>query len=261
MQQPELPKYDVVNLHSKSNDYALVIPTYNEGERIQKQLTRIQALNLAIDVIITDYPSNDGSTNPEALQRLGVTTLVSLGEPGGLSASLRSAYYYAMENNYKGIILMDGNNKDDPAAIPLFIEKLESGYDFIQGSRFIDGGQAINTPRSRVLLIKLIHRPIFSILCGRFFTDTTNGFRGFSRKMLLDPKINIFQHNFSEYELPYFLAWAACKHQQKICEVPVTRSYPDTGPTPTKIIGFKGYWRMLKPFIDILSRKYVSKTS
>ena len=30
--------------------------------------------------------------------------------------------------------------------IPKFIEKLEQGYDFVQGSRFIKGGKAINTP-------------------------------------------------------------------------------------------------------------------
>ena len=41
----------------------------------------------------------------------------------------------------KGIITIDGNNKDDPEAIPHFIESLNKGIDFVQASRFIKGGK------------------------------------------------------------------------------------------------------------------------
>ena len=52
------------------------------------------------------------------------------------------------------------------------IKKLEEGYDFIQGSRFIEGGQAINTPISRHLAVKFIHAPVISFTAKEKFTDT-----------------------------------------------------------------------------------------
>lgn len=41
--------------------------------------------------------------------------------------------YWALERGYRGVITIDGNNKDSIEDIPRFIQKLEEGYDFVQG--------------------------------------------------------------------------------------------------------------------------------
>ena len=55
---------------------------------------------------------------------------------GRLSAQLRMAYDYALKMGYKGLVTIDGNNKDSVESIYEFIDLLKKGYDFVQGSRF-----------------------------------------------------------------------------------------------------------------------------
>ena len=131
-----------------------------------------------------------------------------------------------MQRGYDGIITIDGNNKDSIEDIPKFIEKLEEGYDFVQGSRFIKGGKSINTPLFRLLSIKLIHAPIISITAGKRFTDTTNAFRAYSKKYLTDTRLQPFRDIFMTYELLAYLSVRASQIGLKVCEIPVTREYP-----------------------------------
>jgi glycosyltransferase involved in cell wall biosynthesis len=251
-----LPRADVVLLCPKRNRYAVVIPVRNEGDRLRRQLPRMARFMDVCDIVITDAPSTDGSTEVDALREAGVHALVTLREPGGLSSSLRAGFAYALRAGFQGLILMDGNDKDDPAALPRFVEGLKAGFDFMQGSRYTVGGQAINTPLSRRLLIKFIHVPLFSALSGYRFTDTTNGFRGYSRRFLLDDRVRPFRNVFCLYELPYYLSWAASRYGFRVTEIPVTRAYPADGPIPTKITVFRGSWWMLKPLIMLLFRRY-----
>ena len=60
------------------------------------------------------------------------------------------------------VVTIDGNNKDCPLSIGDFIAKLEIGYDLVQGSRFIKGGEHKNTPFFRYIAIRLIHAPMLS---------------------------------------------------------------------------------------------------
>ena len=80
---------------------------------------------------------------------------------------------------------------EDPDAIPRFIEAIEQGYAFVQASRFLAGGVAENTPKSRDLAIRFIHAPMLSLASGFHWTDTTQGFRAYSRAMLLDPRADV----------------------------------------------------------------------
>src|SRR5450759_2420133 len=61
---------------------------------------------------------------------------------------------------YQGIIAVDGNGKDGVEAIDAFVEKLQAGFDYVQGSRYIAGGRAINTPIDRKIGGRFIHAPL-----------------------------------------------------------------------------------------------------
>ncbi|HYG74238.1 MAG TPA: glycosyltransferase family 2 protein [Planctomycetota bacterium] len=253
----EVPKYHAVVLQPRQYKYAVIVCALNEGERLIRQLTKMKANTAGLfDVIIADGPSTDGSTEPNRLKELGVHAVIVLEERGGLSSSLRASFAYVLEAGYSGAVIMDGHDKDDTEALHRFGKLLDDGLDFIQGSRFVPGGQAVNTPPRRTVLIRWIHAPYISVLCGKRFTDTTNGFRGFSRRFLEDEKVALFRKCFDQYELPYYLAWAACRYGFNVQEMPVTRAYPAAGPTPTKIIGFRGHWKMLKPLLMLLFRLY-----
>lgn len=230
----------------KRHPYCVVIPVINERERIKSLLKRMEAERISsiADIIIVDGGSTDGSLELDSLQQVGVRGLVVKKGPGKLSAQLRCAYAFALDQGYEGIVTIDGNDKDDPEAIPRFIEALEGGIDFVQASRFLPGGVAVNTPKSRDFAIRYIHAPCLSFASGFKWTDTTQGFRGYSRRLLLDSQISIFRDVFDSYELLAYLSYRAPKLNYKCLEISARRIYP-LGVVPTKISSIRGNAQVL----------------
>jgi glycosyltransferase involved in cell wall biosynthesis len=237
----QIPTYELPLWLGRSQEYCIVIPVINEGKRIEELLTRITDLGIQYqaDIIIVDGGSKDGSLDKTMLQRLNVRAMLLKTGPGKLSSQLRCAYAFALDQGYKGVVTIDGNNKDDPEAIPRFITALKNGIDFIQASRFLEGGVAINTPKSRDVAIRFIHAPLLGLASGFKWTDTTQGFRAYSSKMLLDPRIAPFRDEFTTYELLAYLSYRAPKLGFHCMELPTIRRYP-IGEIPTKISGIKG---------------------
>ncbi len=257
----EVPRYSSKEFFGKKNKYCVCIPIINEGEKIKKQLDKMHKLGLfnIADIIICDGGSTDGSMEENYLISKSVRALLTKQGKGKLSAQLRMGYNYCLEQNYEGVITVDGSNKDGVEAIKNFVEYLDKGYDYIQGSRFIEGGKAINTPLSRYYAVKFIHAPFVS-LCARFrYTDTTNGFRGYSRKLLEDKNISIFRNVFDTYELLPYIAVKAPKLKYRVVEIPVIRQYPASGKIPTKISPVRGNLLLLKILLFLALGKYEPK--
>jgi dolichol-phosphate mannosyltransferase len=234
-----VPAHEAVTFKPRATRFCVCILVLNENGRLQVQLQRMKPYAALADIVIADGGSADGSVASEVLKLQGVTELLVKTGAGRLGAQLRMAFSWAMDQGYDGVITMDGNNKDDPAAIPEFIKQLEQGVDHVQGSRFIPGGRAIRTPLLRWLGVRLLHAPLISKAAGFRYTDTTNGFRAYSRKLLEDPRMAVFREVLAGYELHYYLAIRAAKLGLRVVEIPVTREYP-LGKTPTKITGWKG---------------------
>ena len=131
--------------------YCLLIPVINEGARILTELGRAQraGVDKVCDIVLCDGGSTDGSMNPDTLALYGVNTLLTKTGPGKQGAQLRMGIHYALRRGYEGVMTVDGNNKDSIEDVPKFIAKLKEGYDLVQGSRFVKGGHAVNTPKSR----------------------------------------------------------------------------------------------------------------
>jgi dolichol-phosphate mannosyltransferase len=246
-----VPTMTVADFAPKRTRYALVIPVINEGERIRRQLKDIWARGYAgkiCDVLIADGGSTDRSLDHDFLRAVNVRTLIVKTGPGKLSAQLRCAYAYALDEGYDGIITIDGNGKDSVESIPLFVAALDDGVDYAQASRFVAGGQAINTPLTRLLAIRLLHAPLLSLAGRRWLTDTTQGFRAYSARYLLDDRVQPFRDIFMCYELLAYLTVRAGQLGLRVQEIPTTRRYPASGPIPTKIGGPKGH----RDLIDVL---------
>lgn len=225
----------------KQQPYCIVVPVINEGDRIKTLLHRMLELQISsiADIIIVDGDSTDGSLNVDWLRRMNVRGLLIKKDSGKLSAQLRCAYAFALDNGYQGVVTIDGNDKDDPEAIPQFILALDRGADFVQASRFLPGGASINTPKLRDFAIRLIHAPCLSIASGYKWTDTTQGFRAYSRALLLSQALQVFRDIFNTYELLAYLSYRAPKLGFKCCEIATTRRYPK-GKVPTKISSVYG---------------------
>ena len=96
--------------------------------------------------------------------------------------------------------------------VPKFIYKLAEGYDFVQGSRFING-------RKRIA----IHTSIISMMAHYKFTDATNTFRAYSSQFLCDKRVQPFREIFATDELLTYLPVKAAQIGLRVCEIPVDR--------------------------------------
>jgi dolichol-phosphate mannosyltransferase len=252
-----VPDYESREFMGKRSEYCLLIPIINEGERIAGELTRAaeHKINEICDIVICDGGSTDGSTDDEKMKYFGVNTLLVKKGTGKQGAQIRMGLWWALNRGYCGFITIDGNDKDSIEDVPCFIKQLESGYDFVQGSRFIKGGASIHMPIMRYLSVKWIHAPVISLTAKHHFTDTTNAYRAYSLKYMTDARVQPFRDVFMTYELLAYLSVRATQIGLRVCEIPVTRTYPK-GKTPTKISPFKGNWLLMKILIKNFMGRY-----
>jgi dolichol-phosphate mannosyltransferase len=244
--RPGVPAHTRHVFRSKEHRYCVAVFVINEGDRVRAQLAGMASLADVVDIVVADGGSTDDSLAPNTLDAFRLRALLVKRGPGKLSAQMRMAIDFAMSEGYDGLIVIDGNGKDDYSAIPRFVELLDAGYDHVQGSRYIPGGHGINTPLSRTVGVKLLHAPLISLVAGVRYTDTTNGFRAYSRRLLTDPRVQPLRDVFMAYELHYYLAIRAARLGMRVTETPVTRRYPKTGKTPTKISPIKGNLLILR---------------
>lgn len=256
-----VPKYVVSEFQPKTKEYCVLIPIINEKGRIEKELDRAFRAGVPdhADIVICDGGSKDGCTEQDSLTRYGVNTLLVKTDTGKQGAQLRMGFDWALKRGYRGFITIDGNNKDSIEDVPRFIEKLKEGYDFVQGSRFLKGGKAINTPLFRLISVRLIHAPVISLTARKWYTDTTNAYRAYSREYIADERVSVFRDIFVTYELLAYLSVRADQLKMKTCEIPVTRAYPKNEETPTKIKGIRGNFSLFKLLFLNLFGKYKPK--
>lgn len=255
----QVPAYKISEFQPRRSKYCIGIPVINEGKRLVAQLERMAKLNLASDVIIGDGGSTDGSNDPALLGALGVRSLLVKTGPGRLSAQMRMLFAYSIQQGYDGTILIDGNGKDGVEAIPQFERALDDQFDFVQGSRYLPGGGERNTPLERKIGSHFIHAPLISLAARFRYTDTTNGFRAYSRRFLLDPAVQPFRDVFDTYNLHYYLSIKAPRLGYRVKELPVWRSYPEAGPVPSKISGWSGKIAIVKLLLHSVLGHYDPK--
>lgn len=242
----EVPSFVAEVIAPRRTRYCVCVPVINEGDRVRRLLERLRPFADRADVVVADGGSTDGSVARDVVAPLGVRAVLVKTGPGKLSAQMRMAIAWALGEGYDGTVFIDGNDKDDPSALPLFLRALDDGNDHVQGSRFVPGGRAENTPLARLLGIRLVHAPLVSLASRTRCTDTTNGFRAYSRRLLEDPRVAPLRDVFSKYELHYYLAIRSARLGFRTCEVPVTRSYPRGEKPPTKISPLAGNLLVLR---------------
>lgn len=242
--------------HDKEFEVLLLLPVLNEADRLTKQLEKLSRVNVNLDFLVIDGGSYDDTLKLSLGLLRNCIGICKFEKSQGLSEQLRYGIAFAKAENYKFLIIMDGNNKDDPKSLDDFISTLEKGADFVQGSRFLKGGKHANTPWLRYFGIKLLYAPLTSLAANFRYTDPSNGFRGFRVEKLFDERISPLREAFLTYELVAFLPIRFGQLAMKIVEIPVSREYPKMGKVPTKIKGIEGHLRLLKILIKASLGRY-----
>ena len=230
----------------------LVCPVaYNENVKLKNVIERFlnSRRDYKADYLIVDDGSSDGTTEViAAYAGRGVKT-VKHPRRSGVGAAIRTAIRYAQANHYDILVIMAGNDKDNPDEIPFLLEPiLREGFDLVQGSRYLGKvGSGGHMPLYRRVATRL-HPFVFSLFTGRRLTDTTNGFRAMQLKIFDDERIDLDQEWLNTYELEPYILWKAVTLGYKFKEVFVTKIYPPKQLGGyTKMIPFISWWSILRP--------------
>jgi glycosyltransferase involved in cell wall biosynthesis len=119
-------------------DISVVVPIKDEVESLPYLLDAIastlQGCNLSYEIICVDDGSSDGSPQllKEKAQSRNDLKSVILRRNYGQTAAMAAGFNYATG---KVIVTLDADLQNDPADIPMLLEKLEEGYDMVSGWR------------------------------------------------------------------------------------------------------------------------------
>jgi dolichol-phosphate mannosyltransferase len=251
-----LPEHEIILGSAQRHRYVVYIFAFNERPLLTRLLDQFPPPEQRdFDLMLGDDGSTDGTAAPDMVEKYGIRGVTRLKQNGGLSQNIKVALRWLPTQNYHGVIFMNGNNRDGPDALPNFIRKLDEGYGYVQGSRFVAGGRHVNTPWIRYCAIRLLHAPLFSLASHKWMTDTTNGYRAFSLALLKDSRVDAFQPGFVKYEIEQYLGWKAIRLGYRATEIGVSRVYP-VGQFSSHIRPGWGWVSMFKPLIMLLFRRY-----
>lgn len=199
----------------KQNRLSIVIPIYHEEDNISRMIKGLRKNVKTSNEIILVY---DRDTDPtikivKKLQKIySKINLVKNKYGDGVVNALKTGF-----KTSKGdlIIITMADLSDNPKDIDKMVKKIDEGYDFVCGSRYITGGQRKGGPKTNGLL-SLVACKTLHLLTNIPTSDATNAFKCF-KKTLID---GITIESRGGFELPLELAVKAYALNMKITEIP-----------------------------------------
>jgi dolichol-phosphate mannosyltransferase len=186
----------------------VVIPTYNECTNLPLIVDEILNVTPSLSILVVDDNSPDGTGKiADELSQKHKDRVYVIHRPGkmGLGSAYICGFKYALQWGADYIFEMDADFSHDPKYLPNFIAKMNQ-YDLVIGSRYVNGISVVNWPLTR-LALSLIASQYVRLVTGLKLTDTTAGFKCFSRKALESIELDeIFSNGYSfQIEMNYRL--------------------------------------------------------
>jgi len=198
----------------------VVVPTYLEVENIELHLRRLRAAVPAVDVLVVDDSSPDGTAElaRRVAAELGGIEVMQRPAKTGLGNAYRAGFAWGLERDYEVLVQMDADLSHDAEALPLLLGALDEGADFVIGSRYIPGGSIPHWPFHRRALSR------YGNLYTRFalrmpVTDATSGYRAYTADIVRD--IDLVNTKANGYGFQIELAYRVSQLGGDIREVPI----------------------------------------
>lgn len=224
-------------------DVSVVVPVYNEVESlphlIEAIASAIQPSGLSYQIICVDDGSKDGSA--DLLKQLAGSRddlcAVLLRRNYGQTAAMSAGFDRATG---RAIVTLDGDLQNDPADIPVLLEKLNEGYDLVSGWR---------KNRQDNTISRLIPSKIANWLIGRVTGVTLHDYgcslKAYKSELVAD--LNLYG------ELHRFLPALAFIEGARIAEIPVRHHARRFGQSKY------GIWRTFRVLMDLLTISFMKK--
>jgi glycosyltransferase involved in cell wall biosynthesis len=224
---------------TRQPDISVVLPALNEEETIGFCIGKIrqafETMGVRGEIIVADSSSD---ATPEIARAAGAVVVHPVHR--GYGAAYLEGFAHA-RGRY--IVIGDADNTYDFLEIPLLIQELEEGADFVIGSRF----RGEIKPGAMIPLHRYIGNPSLTWVLNRVFStrfsDTHSGFRAIRADALRRLNLQSWGMEFASEMLV-----RASREGLKVTEVPITYSHRET---PSKLSSFTDGWRHLR-FILLL---------
>lgn len=222
-------------------DISIVIPVYNEAESLpplHAELTAtLHALGQSYEIITVDDGSRDASV--QVLTELAVhdphLVIVSLRRNFGQTAAFAAGFDQA-----RGaiVITIDADGQNDPADIPLLLDKMAAGYDIVSGWR-----QDRKEPLFTRKIPSRVANAIITGNTGISLHDSGCSLKAYRYEVIKTVKLYGDMHRF----IPAFASWMGVK----VTEVPVKDRARKFGKSKY------GFSRTFRVFLDLFTLSFL----
>jgi len=229
------------------NKILIFTATYNEAENISKLIEEIFKNLQNVDILIVDDNSPDNTH--EIVKTLSLNNkniiLKKREKKLGLNSAHIFGYEYALQNKYEKLITMDADLSHDPSEIPQMLKLLEN-YDFVIGSRYMEGGK--NDMPTLRLILSILGNKFIKFILNLKNTEYTSSYRGFNIKNLTHFHFN--QINSKGYSFFMETVFKINALGYKVFEFPIHFKNREFGKSKIpKIEIFRTFFNVIKIFL------------
>ncbi|MGI8695290.1 MAG: polyprenol monophosphomannose synthase [Mycobacteriales bacterium] len=203
-----------------SDRVLVIIPTYDEIENLEPITARVRGATPAADILVVDDGSPDGTG--ELAEKLAarddrINVLRRTGK-AGLGAAYLTGFRWGLDRWYDVLVELDADGSHAPEELPRLLAALD-GADVVLGSRWIDGGEVHNWPRSRLLLSR--GGNLYTRLALRAtLRDLTSGYRAYRASVLRHLDLDVVASQGYCFQVD--LTRRALTAGFRVAEVPIT---------------------------------------
>ena len=194
------------------------IPVYNEAAFVTEVLQEVR--QYAVHILVIDDGSTDETSRLLSEQSVKI---VRHSTNRGYGRSTRDMFQWAREDGFEWLITMDCDRQHEPAAIPLFRERIKVGdVDVVSGSRYIHRETDDDMPPpdrreiNRIMTAEINHR------LGLSLTDAFCGFKAYRVEACAGLALDV-----DGYDFPMQFWVQAVAAGLRIAELPVRLIYND----------------------------------
>lgn len=231
-------------LKAQKPDLSVVIPCLNEEDTLQICLDKLATVakneNLSIEVIVADNGSEDSSVQIAKSAGARVFNVATKGYGAALLGGISEA-------KAPFILMADADDSYDFLETPKFFQKLQEGYDLVQGCRLPKGGGKIEKnamPWSH----RHIGNPFFTSLVRRWFKSPVNdvycGMRAFTKEFY-----NGLNMKCTGMEFATEMIIKAAHSKSKTVQVPITLHKDGRIQHPPHLRTIRDGWKTLCFFL------------
>ncbi len=226
-----------------------IIPVFNEEHRLKNLLNQLNKFKYEEYNLKYLFINNGSQDSSKKIIHDSQFAYLNFKKNMGIGYALMLGYIFAIKYNYNIVIHLAGNGKMNPAEIIKFLDAIiHEKYDFVNGSRFLEGSSKKNNPIYRIIMIRFFSF-FLNIFLKNNITDATCGFRAFKVNLLSNFKKTYFKKELFTYGYEYFSFGKIISNKKvKFKEIAVGMNYPSKK-NYTKIKPFTDWYIILKYWI------------